>query len=139
MQSSQSNDSGQNQLNPRLEIIGRTQEQTMEDTKTVKLLEQNNPETTESLEQNGTTRSMPQEEESDNADYLKSIFRTTLQKYPGMNPIKRTWLPKQKLLKYFAKILDIVNTQVLAPLLDAGSDKELHDLIYCAAYTATED
>jgi len=67
---------------------------------------------------------------------LGELLSTTLQKYSGVDPTKRPWIPKQKTSKKFAMIVDTLNNEILPPKLDVENFTELHDLIYCTAFTA---
>uniref|UniRef100_A0A8D8R9X1 Uncharacterized protein n=1 Tax=Cacopsylla melanoneura TaxID=428564 RepID=A0A8D8R9X1_9HEMI len=69
---------------------------------------------------------------------LKDTLNNTLAKYSGMDPTKRPYIPKQSTSKKLARNLVLMNTHIL-PLMgqDIQTFSELHDLIYCTAFTVS--
>ncbi|KAI5731448.1 hypothetical protein M8J77_010139 [Diaphorina citri] len=76
--------------------------------------------------------------EDDLEKELVELFKEATQKYLGMDPTKRPWIPKQKTSQKFAKIVDLMNTKVLPANMTVEKFEDLHDGVYCAAITAAK-
>lgn len=68
---------------------------------------------------------------------VEDTFKEAHQKYSGINPTHRPWIPAQKTSRKLSQIVETLNEQVIPPL-DIQSFQELHDVVYCAAYTAAK-
>lgn len=70
---------------------------------------------------------------------LQEKFQTALTQYSGMDPTKRPIIPKQKTSIKMAKIVHVMNTEILpAHLTSVQSFEDLHTSLYCAALAAAQ-
>ncbi|KAI5720807.1 hypothetical protein M8J77_011910 [Diaphorina citri] len=84
-------------------------------------------------------RTMPFEDPRDGlTELIENTLRETLQKYSGIDPTKRPWIPVQKTSRKFSNIVQIMDEQVAPFILDVQTFEDLHDAIYCMAYTAAK-
>ncbi|KAI5692968.1 hypothetical protein M8J75_004967 [Diaphorina citri] len=84
-------------------------------------------------------RTMPSEDPRDGlTELIENTLRETLQKYSGIDPTKRPWIPVQKTSRKLSNIVQIMDEQVAPFILDVQTFEDLHDAIYCMAYTAAK-
>ncbi|CAH2106131.1 unnamed protein product [Euphydryas editha] len=70
---------------------------------------------------------------------IDETFEQTYQNFKDTNPTKRPHIPKQKLSKKLAKIVDYINNKILTKNANLETDfNTLQTVIYCAAWTAAK-
>ncbi|KAI5731699.1 hypothetical protein M8J77_014549 [Diaphorina citri] len=106
-------------------------------------IQQREANVTATASENGINSNPPTDQElayreDDLEKELVELFKEATQKYMGMDPTKRPWIPKQKTSQKFAKIVDLMNTKVLPANMKVEKFEDLHDGVYCAAITAAK-
>ncbi|XP_060802889.1 uncharacterized protein LOC132902324 [Amyelois transitella] len=69
---------------------------------------------------------------------IESYFVSVLEKFQDIDPVMKPTIPKQKPSKKFTRIVNLINSFILPKYLNHDNDfYALHNIIYCAAYTAS--